>query len=95
MSNLLVPFLYELRKRKLKVGTQEVVSLAKAVSLGLHGDTLDGFYFLARSLMVHRESDLDRFDEAFLAHFRGIESKAQDFLNQLEEWLKIRRFSRT
>jgi uncharacterized protein with von Willebrand factor type A (vWA) domain len=88
MSNLLVPFLYELRKRKLKVGTQEVVGLAKAVSLGLHGDTLDGFYYLARSLMVHRESDLDRFDEAFLAHFRGIETKATDFLAQLEEWLK-------
>jgi uncharacterized protein with von Willebrand factor type A (vWA) domain len=88
MSNLLVPFLYELRKRKLKVGTQEIVSLARAVSLGLHGDTLDGFYFVARSLMVHRESDLDRFDEAFLAHFRGIETKAEDFFAKLEEWLK-------
>jgi uncharacterized protein len=88
MSELLVPFLYELRKRKLKVGTQEVVSLAKAVSLGLHQHTLDGFYYVARSLMVHRESDLDRFDEAFLAHFRGVETKAAEFLNQLEEWLK-------
>jgi uncharacterized protein with von Willebrand factor type A (vWA) domain len=88
MSNLLVPFLYELRKRKLKVGTQEVVGLARAISLGLHDNTLDGFYYLARSLMVHRESDLDRFDEAFLAHFRGIETKAQEFLSQLEEWLK-------
>jgi uncharacterized protein with von Willebrand factor type A (vWA) domain len=88
MSNLLVPFLYELRKRQLKVGTQEVVGLAKAVSLGLHDSTLDGFYYLARSLMVHRESDLDRFDEAFLAHFRGIETKAAEFFSQLEEWLK-------
>ncbi len=88
MSNLLVPFLYELRKRKLKVGTQELVGLAKAVGLGLHGQTLDGFYYVARSLMVHRESDLDRFDEAFLSHFRGIESKAEDFLSRLEEWLK-------
>jgi uncharacterized protein len=88
MSNLLVPFLYELRKRKLKVGTQEIVGLAKAVSLGLHDQTLDGFYFVARALMVHRESDLDRFDEAFLAHFRGIETKAEDFLAKLEEWLK-------
>src|SRR6476659_8696951 len=88
MSNLLVPFLYELRKRRLKVGPQEVVALAKALSFGLHGNTLDGFYYVARSLMVHRESDLDRFDEAFLAHFKGIESKAAEFLSQLEEWLK-------
>jgi uncharacterized protein with von Willebrand factor type A (vWA) domain len=88
MSNLLVPFLYELRKRRLKVGTQEVVSLARGMAHGLHGDTLDGFYYLARSVMVHRESDLDRFDEAFLAHFKGIETKAKDFIAELEEWLK-------
>lgn len=88
MSDLLVPFLYELRKRRLKVGSQEVVGLAKAVSLGLHNHTLDGFYYLSRALLVHRESDLDRFDEAFLAHFRGVETKAEDFLQKLEEWLK-------
>jgi len=61
MSTLLVPFLYELRKRQLKVGTEELVSLAKGMALGLHGNTLDGFYRLSRSLLVHREGDLDRY----------------------------------
>jgi uncharacterized protein with von Willebrand factor type A (vWA) domain len=70
------------------VGTQEVVGLAKALSMGLHGHTLDGFYYVARALMVHRESDLDRFDEAFLAHFKGIETRVADLLEGLEEWLK-------
>ena len=88
MSNLLVPFIYELRKRRLKVGPQEVVALAKALGLGLHGSSLDGFYYVARALMVHREADLDRFDEAFLAHFKGIETKVPDLLAGLEEWLK-------
>src|SRR5690242_15388695 len=74
MSALLVPFLYELRKRQLKVGTEELVSLAKGMALGLHGSTLDGFYRLSRALLVHRESDLDRFDQAFSAHFRGVDT---------------------
>ena len=88
MSALLVPFLYELRKRQLKVGTEEIVSLAKGMTLGLHGHTLDGFYRLSRALLVHRESDLDRFDQAFAAHFRGIETNAPETRDVLEALLR-------
>jgi uncharacterized protein len=88
MSELIVPFLYELRQKKLKVGSQEALLLSRAMRLGLHDDTLDGFYYLARALLVHRESDLDKFDEAFLAHFKGIVIEARNILDQLEEWLK-------
>jgi len=88
MSDVIVPFLYELRRRKLRVGLQEAVQLAKAMQLGLHDSTVDGFYYLARALFVHRESDLDKFDEAFLAHFKGIVVESKDLLSQLEEWLK-------
>jgi hypothetical protein len=88
MSEVIVPFLYELRRRKLRVGLQEAVQLARAMQLGLHDSTLDGFYYLARALFVHRESDLDKFDEAFLAHFKGIVVESKDLMAQLEEWLK-------
>ena len=88
MSELIVPFLYELRQKKLKVGSQEALLLSQAMRLGLHDDTLDGFYYLARALLVHKESDLDKFDEAFLAHFKGIVIEARNILDQLEEWLK-------
>lgn len=94
MSEVLVPFLYELRKRRLKIGTQELVQLARAMDLGLHQSSLDGFYYVARALMVHRESDLDPFDEAFLAHFKGIVREGKASLAELlanvdlEEWLK-------
>ncbi len=88
MSNLIVPFLYELRARRLRVGAQEAVELAKALRLGLHQHSLDGFYYLARSLMVHTETDLDRFDEAFLAHFKGVVIAPSELASQLEEWLK-------
>jgi len=88
MSDLVVPFLYELRARRLPVGAQEAVQLARALSLGLHDNTLDGFYYVARALMVHRESDLDKFDEAFLSHFKGVVFETTGFLKELEEWLK-------
>ncbi|MCW5833975.1 MAG: VWA domain-containing protein [Labilithrix sp.] len=87
MSAAFIPFLYELRARKVKVGAQEATSLAKALVMGLHESSLDGFYHLARAICVHRESDLDKFDEAFLAHFRGIETKNLELIDELEAWL--------
>jgi uncharacterized protein with von Willebrand factor type A (vWA) domain len=84
---MFVPFLFELRKRKVKVGLQEATALARALSAGLHDSSLDGFYHVARALCVHTETDLDAFDEAFLACFRGIESKSLDLVKELEQWL--------
>jgi uncharacterized protein with von Willebrand factor type A (vWA) domain len=40
---MFVPFLYELRARKVPVGTQEALALAEALSWGLHDSSLDGF----------------------------------------------------
>ncbi len=88
MSDLVVPFLYALRERNLPVGTQEAVQLSRALALGLHQHTLDGFYYVARALMVHRESDLDKFDEAFLSHFKGVVIESTSALADLEEWLR-------
>src|SRR5271154_535987 len=84
---MFVPFLFELRKRKVKVGLQEAMALARALTLGLHDSSLDGFYHVARALCVHRESDLDAFDQAFAHHFRGIEIVASTLLEELEQWL--------
>ena len=88
MSDLVVPFLYALRERKLPVGAQEAVQLSRALALGLHQNTLDGFYYVARALLVHRESDLDKFDEAFLSHFKGVVIESTSALAELTEWLK-------
>jgi uncharacterized protein with von Willebrand factor type A (vWA) domain len=88
VSAAFVPFLYELRAKKVKVGAQEAMALAKALAMGLHDSSLDGFYHLARAICVHRESDLDAFDEAFLAHFRGIEKAGIELVEELDEWLK-------
>lgn len=85
---MFVDFLYELRKRKVPVGTQEAVAVAKALSLGLHESSLDGFYHVARSLMIHNEAHLDDFDIAFGATFRGVYADAVDLTKDLLQWLQ-------
>ncbi|MBI2388823.1 MAG: VWA domain-containing protein [Deltaproteobacteria bacterium] len=85
---MLVDFLFDLRAEGLKVGPTELVTLARALVLGLHESTLDGFYDVARSLCVHREGDLDAFDRAFAKRFRGVTVAALDMLKVLEEWLR-------
>ena len=82
-----MPFVFALRERKLRVGPTELGALARAVAMGLHESSLDGFYFVARSLFVHRESELDLFDETFAAYFRGIEATRVTLLGELDEWL--------
>ncbi len=88
VSDAFVPFLYELRTRKVKVGAQEAMSLARALALGLHDSSLDGFYHVARALCVHREGDLDAFDQAFSSHFKGVASASIEMLDALEGWLR-------
>ena len=85
---MLVPFLYELRERGVPVGTQEVLSMAKALKAGLHDSSLDGFYNVARAVMIHTEAHLDSFDEAFLSFFKGIEIESKKLKDELFDWLK-------
>jgi len=85
---MFIPFLYRLRQHGVPVGTQEALSLARALAMGLHDSSLDGFYYAARALCVHSEGHLDAFDQAFLAEFRGIEGKHIQLKDELLEWLK-------
>src|SRR5690606_15661314 len=64
------------------------MALARALAAGLHDSSLDGFYHVARALLIHSEAHLDPFDEAFAAHFRGVESAAAALRDELAEWLE-------
>lgn len=88
MSEVLVPFLFELRKRKVRCGPMELDALARALEAGLHESTLEGFYHVSRALLVHSENELDAFDEAFGAFFRGIEETRFVVTKEIDEWLK-------
>jgi uncharacterized protein len=85
---MFVDFIYELRKRKVPVGTQEAVALAHALAKDLHGSSLDGFYNVARSLLVHSEAHLDDFDLVFSAYFRGAQIEAKAIAEELLDWLR-------
>lgn len=85
---MFIPFLYELRRRKVPVGTTEAIALAKALEKGLHDSSLDGFYNVARALLVHSETHLDAFDQAFAEHFKGVEAQGLELHEQLLDWLK-------
>jgi hypothetical protein len=83
-----LPLVFELRKRRVRVGLGEVMALSRALALGLHESSLDGFYRVSRALLVHSESDLDAFDEAFGACFRGVDAESRELLAALSEWLR-------
>jgi uncharacterized protein len=84
---MFVSFLYALRARKVKVGTHEAVALAHALARGLHDSSLDGFYEVARALLVHSEVHLDAFDQAFAEHFRGAKADGLAVTEELLAWL--------
>jgi uncharacterized protein len=88
VSAAFVPFLYALRAQKLRVGPQEALALAEALKKELHDVSLTGFYHVARALFVHRESELDAFDQAFASHFRGVPMQSLALIRELEDWLK-------
>jgi uncharacterized protein with von Willebrand factor type A (vWA) domain len=80
-------FFYELRDEGVPVGTQEWLLLLTALEKGLHGSSLQRFYYLSRSLVVKSETYFDAFDRAFLKVFKGIEGSL-DIEDELLEWLK-------
>jgi uncharacterized protein with von Willebrand factor type A (vWA) domain len=85
---MFIDFLYELRRRKVPVGTQEAVALARALAEELHESSLEGFYYAARALLIHTEAHLDDFDVVFASHFRGVHVEAKAIVEELLEWLK-------
>lgn len=85
---MFVPFIFELRKRGVPVGPTEAIALASALEKGLHDSSLDGFYDVARALLVHSERHLDDFDLVFAAHYRGLEVEIAKLKEELFDWLK-------
>ncbi len=73
---------------KVPVGAQEAIVLARALETGLHDSSLDGFYHVARSILIHSEAHYDAFDQAFAHHFRGAELAGKALRDELFEWLE-------
>ncbi|MCH9686207.1 MAG: VWA domain-containing protein [Deltaproteobacteria bacterium] len=59
----------------------------RALRDGLHGDSLDGFYQVARCLLVSTETHYDAFDQAFGESFKGVERDLKSLVDQMGDWL--------
>lgn len=79
-------FLLLLRQRGLQVSLGEWMTLLEGLSKNLHHCSFHGFYFLARSVLVKRESDFDTFDRCFLEHFKDVPLE-QEISQELMDWL--------
>ena len=65
-------FFYLLRQYGLDVSTTEWLTVQQALSLGLHGSSLSGFYDLCRAILCKSESEYDKFDQAFEEYFYDV-----------------------
>ncbi|KIG14382.1 Thioredoxin reductase [Enhygromyxa salina] len=85
---LFLDFFYKLRERGLKVSAHNWLALLEALGQDLHESSLDGFYAVARCILVNDEGDYDGFDLAFAETFRGVITDLEHLTDQLEQWLR-------
>ena len=64
---------YGLREAGVAVGVQEWQALMTALEKGLHGQSLERFYYLARACLVKSEASFDAYDRVFGKVFHGVE----------------------
>jgi uncharacterized protein with von Willebrand factor type A (vWA) domain len=70
---MFLPFFENLRKSGVPVSLREYLSFLEAMKTDLVIYDIEGFYFLARTVMVKDERNIDKFDRAFAATFNGLE----------------------
>jgi len=90
---VLIDFFLHLRHAKLPVSIKEYLMLLEAMKEHVIGPSIDDFYFLSRSALVKDERNFDKFDKAFGAYFKGVQSLPGIDLDLPLEWLK-RQFQR-
>ena len=87
---MFLTFFASLKEARVPVTPREYLALMQALDRGLADHSIDAFYYLARTILVKDERNLDRFDQVFGATFKGLESLL-DAMEKAEipaEWLK-------
>jgi uncharacterized protein with von Willebrand factor type A (vWA) domain len=80
-----LPFFETLRRTGVPVSLREYLAFLEGMAAGLATYDAEGFYYLARTVMVKDERHLDRFDRAFAESFKGLEDiPAQDVLEAVD-----------
>ncbi len=86
---MLINFFQTLKNTGIAVSVKEYLVLLEAVKAHLAFASVDDFYLLARTCLVKDEKYFDRFDRAFSAWFKDLET-VDDIINALvpEDWLR-------
>ena len=89
---MFIGFFYKLKDARVPVSLREYLTLLEAVEKGVAGYSVEDFYYLARTTLVKDERNLDKFDQVFGAHFKGLASLADagaEISAEIpEEWLR-------
>jgi uncharacterized protein with von Willebrand factor type A (vWA) domain len=86
---MLIDFFLHLKGKKLPVSTREFLTLLEALKERVAGNSIDDFYFLARTCLVKDETQYDKFDQAFGEYFKGVTQVPGLEADIPEEWLKM------
>ena len=86
---MLVGFFYSLKNGGVPVSIKELLVLMEALEKNLIFANIDDFYLLSRTCLVKDEKYFDKFDRAFGAYFRDLQT-IDDVIEALipEEWLR-------
>jgi hypothetical protein len=86
---MLTGFFFMLRQGGLKPSITELLTLLDAMKHDLATQSVDDFYYLARSCLVKDETQFDRFDRVFAAHFRGLDEAFESLVTDVpDDWLR-------
>ncbi len=85
---MLIDFFLHLKAAKLPVSTREFLTLLEALEQNVIANSIDDFYFLARTCLIKDEALYDRFNLAFGAYFHGVEGVFDIAAMIPEEWIR-------
>jgi uncharacterized protein with von Willebrand factor type A (vWA) domain len=86
---VLFDFFHQVRKAGVPASVKEFLALLEALDRGVVYGSVDDFYTLSRLTLVKDEAYFDRFDLAFAAYFKGVESIPDEVFTQVPaEWLR-------
>ena len=85
---MLIDFFLHLKNAKLPVSIKDYLMLIEALDKAVIGPSIDDFYVLSKAVLVKDERNFDKFDKAFGAYFKGVQSIPGIDVDLPLEWLK-------
>ncbi|MEZ5566559.1 MAG: VWA domain-containing protein [Gammaproteobacteria bacterium] len=85
---MLTRFFFTLREHQVPVSIREFLTLLDALKQNVIGPYIDEFYYLSRAALLKDESQFDKFDRAFAAFYKGVESAAGPGHEIPLDWLR-------